>query len=138
MIKLEEEEGNTASSSQTETGRAVDIPREIMFLSNHDRKERSRTLTERYGHIQRAAHTIERDEAFLHMQMDGQAVNQGKCYYNPEHDTYYARPKKPGVGKKAKHDRIFFEVERHDENMEHESITFYVTGKLQRKIESTK
>ena len=129
VIKLEENDmpdhGPNGIEPKISTNHA---PKDIQNLTNDDEELRVNVLIERYGHIKREAHRMNPGDAVLHMKVDSQTINQGKCFYNPIQDTYFVRAKRNVNARKQKDDRIFMEIEKYEEFPKYRSIIFYVTG----------
>ena len=130
MIKLEEKDPFFDQNLGIKDNKATknSIPSPLSILSNENEDQRVNVLTDRYGHVKRTAHKLNPGEVSLHMKIDSQTINQGKCFYNPVQDIYFVRAKRNVNARKQKDDRIFLEVEKYEELSDYKSITFYITG----------
>ena len=126
QIKMEMCEDDPPETTNTFSS----TPKEQITLSNTDEDIRSIILSKRYGYLQPEATTLEVGNAYLHFQTDDKYVNQGKCYYNNKHRTYYIKNKKPGMpGRTRKTDEtVFMEIERFDGNTGHNEIQMFIKG----------
>lgn len=131
VVKLEENDAEPVyKSSEGESKCAKNlVPKDLTILTNDDEDMRVNVLVERYGHIKRSAHILKPGDVTLHMKIDAQTINQGKCFYNPVQDTYFVRAKRNVNARKQKDDRIFMEIEKYEETANYKSITFFITGK---------
>ena len=97
-------------------------------IPNDDPDIRTEFLQKRFGHMQPEAAIMKPNDAFIFMKTDSKAINQGRCYYNPDSKIYFNKLKKT-VAKTAK-DTTSLEIERFSgEKKEHAMIEFYITGK---------
>ena len=88
---------------------------------------RKRNLIGKFGIIRRDAQTLIENGATIHFKTDNKPINQGKCFYNHDMDTFYCAPRKSV--RNEHQDMIICEVERANPAIKHEEIIFYVTGK---------
>ena len=66
---------------------------------------------------------------FVHVKVDEKAVNQGRCFYNSQIDTYFMKARKTCPLDQLPKELINIELEKPDSPTGHTHVEFFITGR---------